>query len=103
MPYEIGSRRSWYNWRISFYTVRYLNIQWYLVSTLVTADDLFRPLTSPPCFEGTEEAQSARGRILKMIVDERVDDVDSDLPGINLSGDVFTIACIRVSSRRACW
>ena len=67
MPYEIGSRRSWYNWRISFYTVRYLNIQWYLVSTLVTADDLFRPLSSPPCFEGTEEAHSARGRIQKMI------------------------------------
>ena len=52
------------------------NIQWYLVSTLVTAEDLFRPLSSPPCFEGTEEAHSARGRSLKMIEDERAGDVD---------------------------
>ena len=47
VPYGKGSRRYWYDWRISFYTVRYLNIQWYLVSTLVTADDFFRPLSRP--------------------------------------------------------
>ena len=42
VPYEKGSRRCWYDRRISLYTVRYLNIQWYLVSTLVTADDFVR-------------------------------------------------------------
>ena len=31
--------------------------------------------TSPPCSEGTEEHESARERVLKLIVDERVDDV----------------------------
>ena len=47
VPYEKGSRRCWYDWRISFYTVRFLNIQWYLVSTLVSTDD-FSSAVIPP-------------------------------------------------------